>query len=1131
MEAFQEAIEHILLDLEQIEGTLILVGVCDDIVLRDHAIATLRERLQSRRTMSEFRYDPEHLSLLEAVGAVTTADHTHPVVSVSGLEELPRDKWSEAIKLLNGQRNRLGRLNVAVLLWVNRATLAEIAVKAADFYSWRSGTFFIEPPAGWDTLASARRGYLHALVTQNEFVNLQGLAPTRGGHIVQMRMADIFIPVQAEAEPARERLRDRTVTFTFFEGPVTVLFTESTAEVVSPKGKAGEYIVDLLGTPPRTLMVTGPTGTQSVPLHTVRESDRRGGAVTIADLLRERRAVVLGDPGAGKTTLLRHLAYTLAHAQVKPTHPDVLISHPDLLTCLPVYVRVGDYAQHLQHHPTTTIEEYAPQGCQARQLPLSEELLAEALAHNQVIFLLDGLDEVMATDFRRKVAEQLATFARRYPGSRMLVTSRIVGYRETQLGGEFAHFTIRPFAEAEIQKFAGKWYEALGEPDSSSAERLVKAITESPSVQRLAANPLLLTVIALIHWRGTKLPQHRAKLYSQAAETLVDQWMSYRRVSPEDWDVQETLQTLLPAIAWRLHETTSNGLIGEQALHSLLVASLHDSNPRLGEQDAHTRAAQFRRNVSEFSGIFLERGLDQDGRGLYGFLHLTFEEYFAGVHLAEQWHREGARVLTPLLHNARWTEVLLLAAGRLGEVSPYLATQFVQTILKADDQYENILHRNLLLAARCLADDVRVDAAVRHSIVKGMLTLYFAQSTCKALGSDVLATLSTFAGTQAEEEIVATCLERLRDAKGEVRSAAALALGGMGASAATPEVLKVLVACLRDAEGDVRYAAAQALGGMGASAATPEVLRALVAYLRDAKWDIQYVAAAALGRIGAAAVTPEVLTALVASLRDVQWPVPFTASWALGQIGAAAATPAVLTALVASLWDAEEEVRLTASRALGQIGAAAATPAVLTALVSSLRATEGEVRYTTAWALRGIGATAATPDVLTALVTSLRDAQWKVRFAAAEALGGIGATAATPDVLTALVTSLRDAKGEPRSSLADLIDGPTILDGTARSAAALALGQLGAAVATPEVLSALLAGLRDAEWEVRAAAAQALGRIGTAATPAILIALMASLRSPHVKVRVSVAKALGQMGANAATPEILRVLGLAQKLV
>jgi hypothetical protein len=142
----------------------------------------------------------------------------------------------------------------------------------------------------------------------------------------------------------------------------------------------------------------------------------------------------------------------------------------------------------------------------------------------------------------------------------------------------------------------------------------------------------------------------------------------------------------------------------------------------------------------------------QDGRGLYGFLHLTFEEYFAAVHLAEQWLQGGTHVLTPLLHNPRWTEVLLLAVGRLGDVSPFLATQFVQAILEAEDPYENILSRHLLLAARCLADDVRVEAAVRHSIVKRILTLYFAPRTPQALRSDVLATLSTFAGTLAEEK-------------------------------------------------------------------------------------------------------------------------------------------------------------------------------------------------------------------------------------------------------------------------------------------------------------------------------------------------------------------------------------------
>jgi 3-methyladenine DNA glycosylase AlkD len=61
------------------------------------------------------------------------------------------------------------------------------------------------------------------------------------------------------------------------------------------------------------------------------------------------------------------------------------------------------------------------------------------------------------------------------------------------------------------------------------------------------------------------------------------------------------------------------------------------------------------------------------------------------------------------------------------------------------------------------------------------------------------------------EEIVAKCGKRLRDAEPYVRSAAAEALGQMGANAATPEVLSLLVPCLRDAEPDVRSAAAWAL--------------------------------------------------------------------------------------------------------------------------------------------------------------------------------------------------------------------------------------------------------------------------------------------------------------------------------
>jgi HEAT repeat protein len=75
----------------------------------------------------------------------------------------------------------------------------------------------------------------------------------------------------------------------------------------------------------------------------------------------------------------------------------------------------------------------------------------------------------------------------------------------------------------------------------------------------------------------------------------------------------------------------------------------------------------------------------------------------------------------------------------------------------------------------------------------------------------------------------------------------------MGAAAATPEVLQALRERLRDKDGDVRRAAAEALGAMGAAAATSEVLQALTE-LRDKDEDeyVREAAALALGKMGEA---------------------------------------------------------------------------------------------------------------------------------------------------------------------------------------------------------------------------------------------------------------------------------------
>ena len=67
---------------------------------------------------------------------------------------------------------------------------------------------------------------------------------------------------------------------------------------------------------------------------------------------------------------------------------------------------------------------------------------------------------------------------------------------------------------------------------------------------------------------------------------------------------------------------------------------------------------------------------------------------------------------------------------------------------------------------------------------------------------------------------------RLGGEDANVRSAAAEALGSLGASAATPEVLSARSVRWATKGANVRFAAARALGRLEASAATPEVLSA-----------------------------------------------------------------------------------------------------------------------------------------------------------------------------------------------------------------------------------------------------------------------------------------------------------------
>jgi predicted NACHT family NTPase len=125
--------------------------------------------------------------------------------------------------------------------------------------------------------------------------------------------------------------------------------------------------------------------------------------------------------------------------------------------------------------------------------------------------------------------------------NRVIVTSRIVGYREAPLGGDYQHFTLLDLERDQIEQFLRNWCheterflskDASEEEIAHNAQReidsVLQAVDNNPGVKRLAVNPLLLTILALIHRNGSRLPNRRVELYDLATKTLLETWQIER---------------------------------------------------------------------------------------------------------------------------------------------------------------------------------------------------------------------------------------------------------------------------------------------------------------------------------------------------------------------------------------------------------------------------------------------------------------------------------------------------------------------------------------------------------------------------------------------------------------------------
>ena len=638
------------------------------------------------------------------------------------------------------------------------------------------------------------------------------------------------------------------------------------------------------------------------------------------------RCAVIGAPGSGKTTLLKYLALTFARKQAQER-----LELTD--EKLPIFVALRDFNRYLDNLDTrglllnltaAMLADFAREHTRevAPYLNLPSDFFARALESGRAVVLLDGLDEVADPGKRARAAEAVAAFVREYKDCRFVVTSRPRGYEaeaKQRLASLLDECTVQEFTAADRKAFATSWYTAvitdrLGDSPTARADAvawatdLLAAIDKDPRIQSLASNPLLLSILALVHQRGTKLPERRVDLYWECVDFLLGYWDQIKGgeaarelVMYGGLTRQERARLLEPVALW-LHERGESGLEVDandlQAQVALQFTEEFNDAPAV----AARRAALFLKVIVERAGLLTERET-----GVFAFTHLTFQEYLAARAIADR--DDYVEYVLAHLHESWWREVALLTVGHLSALptrrARKLATALISRIRSAGSELEDVLKRDLLLAARALADTgpLAVEPDVRAEIIAEVVRLW-RESPYEPQREEAASVVALFMSAPEGEAIAAELLKELQDKNDHVRRSAAHALGALGAAAATPETLTALVKLTVDKNDGVRGRAAQALGALGAAAATPETLTALVKLTADTDEDVHWSAAQALGALGAAAATPETLTALMKLIVDKNDGVRGSAAWALGALGAAAATPETVTALK-KVWNSE----------------------------------------------------------------------------------------------------------------------------------------------------------------------------------------------------------------------------------
>ncbi|MEO1521865.1 MAG: hypothetical protein AAFU78_13970, partial [Cyanobacteria bacterium J06633_2] len=294
-----------------------------------------------------------------------------------------------------------------------------------------------------------------------------------------------------------------------------------------------------------------------------------------------------------------------------------------------------------------------------------------------------------------------------YSQTRFIITSRPLSYQNAGLEEIDAYLRVAPFGPKEIKTFLYNWYlqEAIAQNGISGQKKVDKRTRKavesktqnlierietggSSPLSELAFNPLLLTMIAMVHEYRDDLPLGRVQLYAEIYKVLLTKRYQDRGIYDADiiWKTKQVLQLFALEM---MHQGNSsfNLATANPEIHQQLEQILNESSS-LEELLKQTDSA---------SGLLVDTGNET-----YVFTHQSFQNYLAAVQIEET---ANTQLLLDNLEDEWWSETIHLHASQFDN-----ATSIVQEAI----QRKTLVA--LTLANGLVQDGITIDEAVQQQL-------------------------------------------------------------------------------------------------------------------------------------------------------------------------------------------------------------------------------------------------------------------------------------------------------------------------------------------------------------------------------------------------------------------------------